>query len=210
MTRNKIWRCSPKLDWTKLGKAINSNVVEYRNAAIQRSYELKKIKPILFQTHWNPPTQGRIKFNFDVEFQDGDTITAMVSRNEFGAIMGAWTGSFKSYNPYGAETKTVIQACKNAKEMEAQEVDFKGDAANVILALQGIKEFEDWKVIHLLTEGHCLLTSNRLWSIQYCPRMCNRCAHILAKWAKENDHFGPIPLHDLPSSILEANAIGIG
>lgn len=155
---------------------------------------------------WKPPFRGELKLNFDAAYEEGVIVTGVVLRDSDGRIMGAWTNRFMSDNPFCAETEVAIQALKIAVELRIENATFEGDAAFVILALQGLSEFEDWRAVNNIKEGRQILSSHYLWSIQYSLRSCNRCGHILAKWAKETSFFGFVNSETLPVDVREADS----
>lgn len=53
-------------------------------------------------------------------------------------IVGAWANHFASKNPFCAEAEEATQALQIASDMGLVQASFKGDAHNVIIALQGL------------------------------------------------------------------------
>lgn len=60
----------------------------------------------------------------------------------------------------------------------------------VILAMQGLANFEDWKAKKSIEIGKTILGSRNLWFLNYVPRTSNACAHHLAKWGFHLNYSG--------------------
>lgn len=166
--------------------SVNSLVFCYWSASQAKGYQLiHRSAPTL----WKPPLAGEFKLNFDVTFCNGKAITGCVLRDSNGILLGAQVNHFVSDNPFCTESEEAIQALKLAEEID--KVTFKGDASNVILTLQGLQQIVDWKEKPILDLGASLLSQHVFWFLNYIPRMCNRLAHCLAKWAFSLDFCGP-------------------
>lgn len=80
---------------------------------------------------------------------------------------------FQSEDAFCAESEMTIQALKLAEQLKLDKVCFEGDASNVILALKGLTQFDEWRAAQLLFEGRKLLKSHVLWGIVFVPRDYN-------------------------------------
>lgn len=205
--RNQIWKGSPPPNWSHISEVVARSTTSHGKAAAQRQLSRRSQFLTSFQKHWLPPNHGRLKFNFAAAFKDGYATTGVILRNEHGCVLGAWSYTFKSTNAYCAETEAALQAFKIAQHMGLKEALFEGDAANPILALQGLTAFDDWQAFASLSTGRNLFSMHNLWFLNYCPRACNQCAHNLAKWAASTSFSGNIPLACLPLSVLEADVL---
>lgn len=85
------------------------------------------------------------KLNFQAAFKDFCSVTGCVLRNSDGQILGTWVNRFASENPFCAEAEAAIQALKIAGELKLEKVMAEVDALNVIMAINGLDVFEDWK-----------------------------------------------------------------
>lgn len=145
-----------------------------------------------------PPIPGYLKLNFDAAYRDGTTITGVILRDSSGDIKGAWVHRFESMNAFCAETEVANQALHIATTLNLSKVIIEGDATTVVMALNGIDDYTDWRVTHLSIDGRSTLSQHCLWQLQYAPRECNRSAHNLAQWAKTTDFCGRIESPLLP------------
>lgn len=179
-------------NWEDISKTTNILFTKYWRATKkkQRRYGL----PIPAQLNeWQPPNTGDLKINFDAAFKDGHTATGVVLRNSQSQIMGAWVNHFSSENPFCAEAEAATQAFRIASELRIERVLIEGDAQTVILALQGMNQFLDWRARAHIDEGRMFLLSvHPYWTVQFSPRQCNSCAHSLAKWAYHSSFSGEV------------------
>lgn len=152
-----------------------------------------------------PLALGKVKFNFDAAFKDGITFIRVILRNESYFILGVQTNSFVFSKLYCAEIEAAVQALKIADELGIKEVVFEGDVAYLILALQGLEEYDDWCAISNLSLGHHILANNHMWFVNCCPRTCNECAHNLAIVGNSVKFFGLVPIDLLPDFVKEAD-----
>lgn len=95
----------------------------------------------------------------------------------------------------------TIQALKMATDMKLQHVTFEGDALTVILAFNGLKQFEDWRALATIHSGRALLSQHLFWKLSYSPSSSNTMAHNLAKWAKSSLFCGKIDLSVFPPNV---------
>lgn len=201
MTRNKIWKTNEAADWQELSNLINQSYIKYWKASLSRLEKKKLWHDGLVNAQWMPPMEGGMKMNFDAAFKEGRTVTGYVLHDHRGTILGAWVTGLVSDNPFCAETEAAIQALKRAQELHLEKIHFEGDAANVILALQGVVRFEDWRAKAKLDEGHRLLSQHLYWSVGFTPRKCNSTGHWLAKWATSLSFCGSVPTDSLDPSL---------
>lgn len=130
------------------------------------------------------------KLNFDAAFSNGITHTGVVIRNDMGTILGAWTNYFMLQNLFCAEAEAAVQALKILQDLKMERVNSEGDELNVIPALKGNTDADDWRAKHILEEGKKLLGRYRFWFMDYLPRSGNFCAHNIAKWASRSNFCG--------------------
>lgn len=102
-------------------------------------------------------TLGYWKLNFDTSFKDGYTTTRVVLKNANGNTLGAWTNNFESHNVLCAKIEAAIQTLKIAEVMRIDKILFEGDIANVILTLNGLDDFGDWRARSLIAQGRGIL-----------------------------------------------------
>lgn len=107
--------------------------------------------------------------------------SGVVLRDEYDIIRGAWTNCFQAENAFCTEAKAAIQALKVAADLKLVKVSIEGDAHNVIMALKGLLQFEDWKAKKLLESGKVLFNHNMFWFLFFVHRSCNLAAHHIAK-----------------------------
>lgn len=81
-------------------------------------------------------------------------------------------------------------------------VNFERYALLIILALRGMNQFADWRILPLLDRGHKLLKSYSFWSINFVNRSCNMCAHKLAKWARTSFVRGRVDVTTIPLEVF--------
>lgn len=98
-------------------------------------------------------SQGWTQDQFWCSHKEGKNATGVVLRNEMGAILGAWVNHFTHENAYCAEIEAAIQALKISDSLQLDRVPFEGDAMLVILALQGLNQFQEWKAQKQIDEG---------------------------------------------------------
>lgn len=79
--------------------------------------------------------------------------------------------------PIAHRQKPVLQALKISTELRLEKVIFEGDANNVLLAIKGVHEFEDWRATQLLTQCKQLLFCKSFWFLSFTPRVYNYVAH---------------------------------
>lgn len=60
---------------------------------------------------------------------------------------------------------------------------FEGHSLQVVLTLQGLNDFSDWRAQGNIDIGRTLLKSRPFLSINFVNRNYNFCAHNLAAWA---------------------------
>lgn len=122
--------------------------------------------------------------NCDAAFKDGITAMSYVLQNHLGLILGAWTYHFVSNNPFCSKLEMIVQTLQQATMLQLEKATIEEDASNVILAIQVLDDFVDWKARVNIVLGKKLLRNQVLWQLQYTSRSCNSLAHNLAKWEK--------------------------
>lgn len=88
---------------------------------------------------------GELKANFDVSLFDCSATSAVIIKDHYGQVKGPWINSLFSNNSFCVEMKVAIQAFLVAKELKLHRVCFEGDALQVIITLQGLEQFSDWR-----------------------------------------------------------------
>lgn len=88
---------------------------------------------------------------------------------------------FSHDNSFCAESEATIQALHIGLTLKHEETTFEGDAMFVVLALQGMQQFEDWKAKKSIEDSKKILASKYHWYIKFVPGNGNACAHHLAK-----------------------------
>lgn len=136
--------------------------------------------------------RGEYKINFDAAFKDGVASSRVVLLDEHGIILGAWTNHFQSENPFCAEAEVVVQALKVAEQLNLDKISIKGDAHNVVMALTGSSEFDDWRAKKILDMGKTLLHRRLIWFLSFVPFSSNLTAHSLAIWAFNSFFLGKL------------------
>lgn len=135
LQRNEVLHGHSPPNIIELGHTISRCTQRYHKAAGQRRMRRSG-------THepptWTPPTPVFMKINFDAAF-DGDlAISDFIVSNSHGSFTHAWTGCSYASTTYAAEVEAAYQALQCAHTQSLQNVWFKGDAMNVILALNGL------------------------------------------------------------------------
>lgn len=126
----------------------------------------------------------------------------LILRDHNAKILGAWTNHYQSPNAFCVKMAVVIQAFTKAEELRLENVVFESDSLQVILALLGLREYEDLRAQKNLTTGKHFLVNHPLWIVKHISRSCNLYAHHLAKWAKQSNFMGSVNLDNLPLSIF--------
>lgn len=142
--RNKIWKGQTAPDWANFFALVNRTFFQYWQAVKAKLAQQSPHSSHQWIRQRKPPIQDEVKFNFDAAFKDGCTTTGVVLWNSTGAVLGAWIHHFVFDNAFRAETEAVVQALQIASELNIRKATFEGDVANVILALQGNSQFDDW------------------------------------------------------------------
>lgn len=78
----------------------------------------------------------------------------------------------------------AIQAPTIAEDLKLPKVWFEGDSLHVVLSLQRMKDFCDWKASASIGKGRRHLKNHPFWSISHVNRLCNKPTHNLASWAR--------------------------
>lgn len=111
----------------------------------------------------------------------------------------AWINHFLSCNSFCAEMEAVIQAFELAQEMQINKAMFEDDSLQVVLSLQGLNNFCDWRRARTnISKGKLLLRKFYFWSIFHVNRSCNSLAHRMASWARSVDVNGKIDVTTIP------------
>lgn len=138
----------------------------------------------------------------DATFSNCKATIGIVSRDHNRRILGAWTSHCLSPNAFCAEMEVVVQALIKAEEMNMEKADIESDSLGVILALQGLKDYEDWQAEDNTKKGRDILRRQTLWNLQHVNRQCNRHAHNLPQWAISSNFSGHVNLRSLSSFIF--------
>lgn len=180
MTRNKILKGDLAPDWKQLSKTTYKSHTRYWRGHLNVSKSAHKSKLHRAKCTWTPPLIVELKMNFDAAFKDGKTTIGVVLRDHNETILGAWTYHFGNDNAYCAEAEAAVQALKIGNDLMLDKVIFEGDAMFVILAIQEVQRFEEWRARAKILEGRCLLKAKNLWFLNHVSRECNASAYQLA------------------------------
>lgn len=203
MTRNRIRLGGNLPDWHSFGASILKLSQSYWEAGLSRTVGRRRV----VRVRWTPPPLGDLKLNFDVSLIDKSAISAIILRNHYGVLKGAWINHFFSSNSFCAEMEAAIQALSIAADLHLPNVWFEGDALQVILLLQGIEDFCDWRAHTNIVKGRLLLKQFPFWCFNHVNRSCNIFAHNLASWARVVNAKGKIDVTTIP---LKSYVIGVG
>lgn len=167
MVQNKCMLESPILDWIEFTHQLLKLTVKYWKAARTR-YNQRRKKTTLAE--WTPSGLGTIKINVDVTFSNCKATIGIVSRDHNRRILGAWTNHFSSPNAFCVKMEVIVQALIKAEEMNMEKADIESDSLGVILALQGLKDYEDWQAEDNTKKGRHILRRQTLWNLQHINR----------------------------------------
>lgn len=201
MERNQIWKGHPPAHWEDLSNSIDKSFHKYWQSSNDRLQRRRVQHPRPMHFRWQPPVRGTLKFNFDATYTNGIAVTGVVLRNHDGLILGAWVNRFVSVNSYCAETEAAIQALEIANHQGFDLVEFEGDALEVIMALLGLPQFEDWRAMANILTGRRLISHHTHWTVKHIYREANTCAHNLAKWATSTSLIGSLDVTTLPPAV---------
>lgn len=185
--------------WEELTKTITNTFSKYyigmeNKAARRRSrYGLNQV--------WTKAILGTLKMNFDAAYKDGKATTGVILRNHAGNILRAWMNHFDFDNAFYAESKAATQALQNAKALQLVDVNFEGDAFGVIMALNGLDDYNDWRAMKNIMWGRKILGQYHCWSMTHIFREANRNSHNLAKWGSSSKLHGSLDVTTLPPAV---------
>lgn len=142
MIRNRVRLGGLLPNWSDVSQLVNKTLTRYWQAVEGRRAHRKHL-PVTH--HWRPPRLGEFKSNTDVAFSNLHAVSGMILRDHSGTVVGAWSNHYLSPNVFCAEMEVVIQALRKAQELNLEKVHFESDSLEVVLALKGLKAFEDWQ-----------------------------------------------------------------
>lgn len=151
LIRNQISQGSQCSNWEEFSRGINTTTTCYDShksaptARQPRNYHLK------LQERWFSPQPGEMKLNFDAAFFNGKIAKSVVLQNLTGEMKGG-------DNSFCAETEAAIQTVHIGISLNLESVTIEGDALFVILTLQGMMQFEDWRAKLNIEEGQNYFT----------------------------------------------------
>lgn len=102
-------------------------------------------------------------------FLEGITTTGVILHNSVGFIIGALVNCFVTDNPFCVEAEAAIQAHNEAVDYPIKVVTLEGDAFNEVMALNGLKDFVDWKGRAKIVLGRHLLHFHYCWQLNFSP-----------------------------------------
>lgn len=146
MEQNLIWTGGKSSSWVDLSAVINKEYTKYWKAGEDRKRKRRVPDLQTMICHWMPPAPGYLKLNFDAAYRDGTTVTGVILRDSSGDIKGAWVHRFESANAFCAETEAANQALHITTTLNLPQVLIEGDAATVVMALNGIDDYTDWQI----------------------------------------------------------------
>jgi hypothetical protein len=89
---------------------------------------------------WQPPPQGWLKINVDVDVRNHKVFLAAVCRDEFGKLLYAWTDSNVKGSSTWAEAHATLLAAKEASKLQLKYVILEAHSQIVINALNQVSE----------------------------------------------------------------------
>ncbi|KAA3458346.1 reverse transcriptase [Gossypium australe] len=160
-----------------------------------------QVKPILDEL-WRPPEVGFIKINFDASYQSKENLatTAIIARDERGAVLGAETYLFENIaDPFVAEARACERAVLFAQARRYRRVIVEGDALSVFRCIK--RRQSDKSMLRPITQNinHLGLNFQEI-SYRYVSRSTNGVAHALAIEGRRS-RFSGCWSEDLPDSV---------
>lgn len=196
--RNKIRLGATIPNWNLVAAQMRRLLFQHWNAAQSRSF--RRIGITL--DCWSLPPLGELKMNFDASLIDHSATSAVVLRDHHGQVRGAWINHFNSSNSFCAELEAAIQAFSIAESLNITRLWLEGDALQVILTLQGLDQYRDWRALDNINRGKTFLRFHSFWSVKFVYRNCNLCVHKLAAWARSSSLNGCLEITTIPPEVL--------
>lgn len=140
LIQNKVRLEGTIPQWEEVSSSLNRNINKYWSASQRRKPKLSKQ---VCSMQWSPLIMGQLKFNTNVACSNLEAISGVLLRDHDGKTLEAWSHHFLSLSTFYAETEVVIQAFRMASEMKVEKACFEIDSLAVVLALNGVQEFED-------------------------------------------------------------------
>ncbi|KAK9283424.1 hypothetical protein L1049_011666 [Liquidambar formosana] len=199
---NRVVFDKVELNPTELLLSIEKLSLEHLHSCYSRYRPVEAhSKPI-----WIPPPQGWVKINFDVAIRHSLSVLAAIFRDSAGHFLFAWTSLDGPLEPMVAEAKVACFALSNAWSSHLFNIILEGDAAVVLDTLAHEDLTPPWAIASPFFDARILLCNFNFWVVHTVPHRANSTAHELAQWAAQwaahCNRFGPIPISDLPCSVL--------
>jgi hypothetical protein len=148
---------------------------------------------------WQPPPQGWLKINVDVDVRNHKVFLAAVCRDEFGKLLYVWTDSNVKGSSTWAEAHATLLAAKEASKLQLKYVILEAHSQIVINALNQVSECSDWEIEDIVADIRSILDSScSSWLAHFVHRDLNFLAHNLASWAADCSSRGPVTISTIP------------
>ncbi|PIN06401.1 hypothetical protein CDL12_21050 [Handroanthus impetiginosus] len=131
---------------------------------------------------WKPPSKNWIKVNCDAAFKDGRAFGAFIVRNHDGNIIFAFASPLSVHDAKLVEVEILVLALSKFLMLNWKTSDIS------------------WASRFQIEMDRDLVHRWHRWQIKKIPRVANRVAHNLAKWAFDLMWDGPIPPNSFPFS----------
>ncbi|PON91061.1 Ribonuclease H-like domain containing protein [Trema orientale] len=130
--------------------------------------------------NWLLPLEGWIKINTDAWDRDRGSLGAALAKDDKGGTLLAYSTFFEFDDPIVAETATLLEGIRLARDHDFRHVAFEVDCEVVTKAISGHVKYLPWEFQSLTMECKMLLHNFDLREIEWIPREINTGAHNLA------------------------------
>ncbi|KAI5661737.1 hypothetical protein M9H77_21060 [Catharanthus roseus] len=107
-------------------------------------------------------------------------------RDHNGQIPRPCASCTQASESFSAEPFAATQALKKADTRNIKMMILEGDAINVLRALRGNRNAEDWRGRAFIEEGQTFFSRRIFWKVAYVHRSGNHDSHNLTKWAYQS------------------------
>jgi ribonuclease HI len=125
-----------------------------------------------------------VKVNFDASFIENTKTGAwgFVARDDIGEFIAAAAGKLRHIgSALQAETEACAAAVEGAAALGLHRIVFESDCQTLVNALKnGSYDLSDLGVLIREARSICI-ASFEFYEFSYCPRSCNKIAHVLAQ-----------------------------